>query len=60
MVDVLYLFSAGRYPRSKKHASKQSYIEKYDDLHGPVLRSYITVPFTMIYGGYTVAYTVKK
>jgi hypothetical protein len=33
-------------PRSNKHGRKRSYTEKYDDLHGPVLRPFISVSYT--------------
>jgi hypothetical protein len=39
-IHYLYL------PRSNKHGCKRSYTEQYDDLHGPVLRLYIAVPYT--------------
>jgi hypothetical protein len=37
-------------PRSKRHGRKRSYTEKYDDLHGPVLRPFISVSSTEKYG----------
>jgi hypothetical protein len=32
--------------RSNRHGRKRSYTEKYDDLHGPVLRPFISVSYT--------------
>ncbi|CAF2647209.1 unnamed protein product, partial [Rotaria sp. Silwood2] len=37
-------------PRSNKHGRKRPYTETYDDLHGHVLRSYISVSYTEKYG----------
>ena len=37
-------------PRSNKRGRKRPYTEKYDDLHVIVLRSYISVSYTEIYG----------
>src|SRR5271156_4295697 len=33
-------------PRLNKHGRKRPYTEKYDDLHGRVLRPYISVSYT--------------
>ncbi len=35
--------------RSNTHGLKRSYTEKYDDLHGPVLRPFISVSYTEKY-----------
>jgi hypothetical protein len=37
-------------PRSNRHGRKQPYAAKCDDLQVTVLRSYISVPFTRVYG----------
>jgi hypothetical protein len=47
---ILYSHRIVRLPTSNRHGHKRPYTEKYDDLHGPVLRSYITVSYTEKYG----------
>jgi len=36
--------------RSNRHGRKRPYMAKYDDLHVIVLRPYISVSFTSVYG----------
>jgi hypothetical protein len=49
-VFKIFISSLNESPRSNRHGRKRPYTEKYDDLHGPVLRSYISVSYTEKYG----------
>ena len=42
---------------SDKHGHKRPYTEKYDEIHGPVLRSYISVMFTGVYQSSNTVHT---
>jgi hypothetical protein len=47
LVDVLmHLMILSTLPRSNQHDRKRSYMKKYDDIHGPVLRPFISVSYT--------------
>ena len=49
-ITFLYKKRSFRHPRSNKHGRKWPYMEKYDDIHGPVLRSvYLRVVYGNVY-----------
>ena len=54
-MDIV-LFDDDTLPRSNKHGRKRPYMEKYDEIHGPVLRP---VYLRVVYGE-TRRYTEKK
>ncbi len=49
-LNKIAVCAANKAPRSNTHGRKRPYTEKYDDLHDPVLRSYISVSYTEKYG----------